>query len=291
MSGTSCTVAELVEGHVGLEVESLDRIYLNGYVPNLQVGGQVVSFLVSHLGNPIPSPAIFAKIGERFRAAVKVFADDYDIPLVAFNKHDRKLEVVRPLLDLAERAGHPGVVAIGVAQEFQNVFTAYKRPTSSGVPQFSFVKADRRVSCFYFYIFDDEFGPCFIKICSYFPYPVKVWCNGHEWAKRQATAAGIGFSALANGFAACDDPQALQVICDRLGPADIVALFDRWTAVIPMPLTETDRAGGYWWELSMRQIRSSSLAPWCSTRLVTSVRSRKRSCVTTSGSAVPTRSS
>lgn len=259
MSGTSCTVSELIDGHVTLEVESLDRIYLNGYVPNLQVSGQVVSFMVAHLGNPVPSPAIFAKIGERFRAAVKVFAEDYDVPLIRFAKGDRKIDVVRPLLARAEREHRAGVVAVGVAQEFQNVFTGYQRdtPTPSGLPMYSFAKADRRVTCFYFYIFDDDFGPCFIKICSYFPYPIKVWCNGHEWAKRQATKAGIGFGVLANGFASCEDPDGLQAICDRLGPADITAMFDRWMWVIPTPLTDDDRAGGYWWELSMRQVEMS----------------------------------
>ena len=54
------------------------------------------------------------------------------------------------------------------------------------------------MSVFYVYIFDEQMGPGFIKICSYFPYPVKVWVNGHEWAKRQAMAAGIGFTALSN---------------------------------------------------------------------------------------------
>jgi hypothetical protein len=193
VSGTSCSVAELVEGHVALEIESLDRIYLNGYVPNLQVSGQVVSFLVAHRGNPVPSPALFAKIGERFQAAVKVFAADYDVPVIRFAKGDRKIAVVRPLLAAAEGEGRVGVVAIGVAQEFQSVFTGYKRdtPTPTGLPQYSFAKADRRVTCFYFYIEDDDFGPCFIKLCSYFPYPVKVWCNGHEWAKRQ-TPSGQG---------------------------------------------------------------------------------------------------
>ena len=83
---------------------------------------------------------------------------------------------------------------------------------------FAFGKADRRVTCFYFYLWDAEFGPAFIKVCAYFPYPVKVWVNGHEWAKRQATQAGIGFTELSNGFATCDDPAALQAICDRLGP-------------------------------------------------------------------------
>ena len=120
-----------------------------------------------------------------------------------------------------------------------------------------FAKADRRVSVFYFYVWDDEFGPGFIKICTYFPYPAKVWLNGHEWAKRQATKAGIGFTELANGFGSCDDPAALQAICDRLGPADIDAFFDRWMTVIPTPLSDDDRDGGYWWELSMRQIEVS----------------------------------
>ena len=62
------TVNDVLNGHVVLDLECLDRIYLNGYVPNLQVGGQVVSFLTQHLGNPIPSPAILERIGTAFVA-------------------------------------------------------------------------------------------------------------------------------------------------------------------------------------------------------------------------------
>jgi len=68
------TVNDLLDGHLLLDVECLDRIYLNGYVPNLQVGGQVVSFMTTHLGYPIPSPAILEKIGTAFRNAVDRFA-------------------------------------------------------------------------------------------------------------------------------------------------------------------------------------------------------------------------
>jgi hypothetical protein len=103
-------------------------------------------------------------------------------------------------------------------------------------------------------LWDVDFGPAFVKVCSYFPYPIKVWVNGHEWAKRQAVAAGIEWTALSNGFATCTDPAGLQGICDRLGPKVIEAFFDRWMAVLPLPLTEHDRVAGYWWELSMRQI-------------------------------------
>jgi hypothetical protein len=145
-----------------------------------------------------------------------------------------------------------------MAQEFQSVFTGHDRNADQpGPPCYSFAKADRRVSVFYFYIWDDDFGPGFIKLCTYFPYPAKVWLNGHEFAKRQASKAGIDFTELANGFASCEDPEALQTICDRLGPAVIDAFFDRWMRVIPTPLSDDDRDGGYWWELSMRQIEVS----------------------------------
>jgi hypothetical protein len=255
---TVCNVNDVLDGHVVLDVECLDRIYLNAYVPNLQVGGQVVTFLTAHLGNPIPSPALFARIGDRFRAAVARYAEREHVPLVRFAKDARKLDVMRPYLAKAERGDRPGVVAIGVAQEFQSVFVGYDRAKDRpGPPWYAFHKADRRVSCFYFYVWDRDFGPGFVKICSYFPYPAKVWVNGHEWAKRQATKAGIGFTALSNGFASCDDPARLQAICDRLGPNHILAFFERWLRLIPIPLTRADRAAGYWWELSMRQVEMS----------------------------------
>lgn len=96
------TVNEVLDGQVALDLECLDRIYLNAYVPMLQVGGQVVSFLTQHLGNPIPSPAIFEKIGLAFRKSVADFARDNHIAVVRFGKADRKIEVMRP------RTGHPG---------------------------------------------------------------------------------------------------------------------------------------------------------------------------------------
>jgi hypothetical protein len=251
------TVNDVLDGHVGLDVECLDRIYLNGYVPNLQVGGQVVSFMTQHLGCPIPSPAIMEKIGTAFRKAVASFAEADHIPVVRFSKDDRKIDRMRPYLARQAATGRSGVAAIGTAQEFQNVFAASQRTGHNGIPWFSFTKADRRVTCFYFYVWDTDFGPAFIKVCAYFPYPIKVWLNGHEWAKRQATQAGIGFSELSNGFATATDPAALQAICDRLGPATIGVFFERWMSRLPLPLTEADRAAGYWWELSMRQIEVS----------------------------------
>jgi hypothetical protein len=124
MAGAVTTINDLLDGHVGLDLECLDRTYLNGYVPTLQVGGQVVTFLTRHLGKPIPSPAVFEQIGDRFRRAVARFARDHDIPVVRFAKDDRKIDVMRPYQDRLAATGDCGVAAIGIAQEFQPVWTA-----------------------------------------------------------------------------------------------------------------------------------------------------------------------
>ncbi|MGH3303400.1 MAG: hypothetical protein ACRDOK_17300 [Streptosporangiaceae bacterium] len=258
MATRPVTVPELLDGHAVLDIECLDRVYLNGYVPALQAGGQVFTFLHGHRGNPIASPAVFQQMGTLFRQAVARFAEMNHIPVIKFRKGDRKIEVMRPLLARAARQGRSQVAAIGVAGEFQHVWDARKRDTDPArPPQFSFAMAERKVTCYYVYVFDEDFGPGFIKVCAYFPYPAKVWVNGHEWAKRQAARAGIGFTELSNGFASCDDPAGLQAICDRLGPSDIQAFFDRWMSRIPLPLTDADQAAGYWWELSMRQVETS----------------------------------
>ena len=251
------TAGELLDGHSVLDIECLDRIYLNAYVPTLQSSGQVVAFMTQHLGKPIPSPALMEQIGTRFRKAVESYADANEIPWVRFGKDDRKISVMQPHIEAQAATGKSGVAAIGVAQEFQRVWSAYQRDTKTAAPQYTFAKADRRVTCYYFYLWDADFGPAFIKVCAYFPYPAKIWVNGHEWAKRQALKAGIGFTELANGFASCDDPAGLQEICDRLQAGTIEVFAQRWLHRVPMPFGPADRDAGYWWECSMRQVEVS----------------------------------
>ena len=260
---TVTNINDVLDGHVTLVVDCCDRLLLNAYVPKLQTSGQVASFMRDHLGKPIPSPAVMDQIGNRFRRDVKSYASRHKIPILHLKKpdrtrwDDRKLDHVRPYLERAERAGRYGVVAIVQVQEFQWVFSAKDRSATPGRPYFQFVREQRRVGVYYFYVLDPTFGPSFVKIVTFFPYPAKVWANGHEWAKRQAEREGITFRSLQNGFAACSNPERLQAICDRFGPDDLQELFDRWIVEIPRPLTDADREAGYFWELSMRQVEVS----------------------------------
>jgi len=172
------TINDVLDGHVALDLQCLDRLYLHGYLGQLQVGGQVIQFL-QHRGYPVPSPACLQQIGDAFRRRVASFAEANRIPVVSLKAADRNIEVMQRYLDKAAATGRSQVAAIGVAQEPQRVLIARQRDTDpSKPPQFSFDKKDRRVTVYYFYLWDASFGPAFIKICTYCPWPAKIWVNG-----------------------------------------------------------------------------------------------------------------
>ena len=102
------TVNDVLDWHVVLDIECLDRVYLNAYVPILQSSGQVVAFMTQHLGMPIPSPALMEKISTRFRRAVESFASANGISWVRFSKDDRKIDVMQPYLDRQAATGRSG---------------------------------------------------------------------------------------------------------------------------------------------------------------------------------------
>ena len=105
---------QLLDGRVGLDVACLDRIYLNGYVPNLHVGGHVVTFLTEHLGRPIPSPALFERFGTQFRRDVARFVESTGVPVARFAKTDRKADVMRAYLSLQAGGVHRAVQRVGL---------------------------------------------------------------------------------------------------------------------------------------------------------------------------------
>jgi hypothetical protein len=149
------------------------------------------------------------------------------------------------------------VLFIGRAQEKTPLFRTEKRRRADGMSYPWIVKTTGLVNHFYVYGVDADFGPFFLKFCSYFPYNVKLCINGNHWAQRQAAAAGIAFEALDNGFAAVADPAALQAICDQLGPAQIDALLRKWLARLPHPFTAADRQAGYRYDISVLQAEFS----------------------------------
>jgi hypothetical protein len=251
--------ATLLRDHVTLSCRSIDRIFLQAYVPKLQTAGWVCQFLHWQRGFTIPSSAAFGQIGQEYVRAVHRFAEVNQIPVVRFVKGDEKDKIARRFIDAVAQSGQDKVALIGIAQEKALVWRSWKAKghQHAAHPHMEWGRQMAYVNHFYFYLWDRQWGPAFWKTTAYAPYPIWIWLNGHTWAQRQCTKAGLGYTALDNGFASVDDPAALQRICDRLGPGAVTSFFWRWARRLPSPLTTADLRAGYGYELAFRQLEIS----------------------------------
>ncbi len=156
------------------------------------------------------------------------------IPVVSFKKGQREDDVAAE--HRARFQGTEGVLFLGKAQEKVNVFRTEKRTAPNGKRYPWIVTISVPVNQFYFYCIDEDFGPFFLKYCTYFPYNAKLCINGHEYVKRQPAKEGIALEPLGNGVLSCANPKRLQQICDGLSAEKIDSLLRKWpvpTAIYP----------------------------------------------------------
>ena len=250
------SVADILSHHVKLSVEGIDRMYLNVFVPRLQHEMGIVGFFREHRGQPLPSAALMQPMSRAFVAKLESFAAQHAIPLVQFRKGQRKDDVMKEHL---RRFGKDeGVVFIGKAQEKTPVFrTEKRRNPKTGQPYPWIVRSTAMVNHYYIYALDRDFGPFFLKFCSYFPFNAKLYLNGHEYAKQQLVQEGISFEALDNGVLSCAAPARLQRICDGLSAEKIDGFLRKWLRLLPHPLTGADRKAGYRYDISILQAEFS----------------------------------
>jgi hypothetical protein len=243
-------VAEILTNHVTFELEAIDRMYLNAYVPSLQTGGGVVYFLKTQLDVRVPSTVMVAPMSARFVAAIERFVQTEGVDLITFEKGQRKDDVAQQYLATFTR--DEGVLFVGKAQEKASVFRTEKRRDARGVYPW-IIRSTAMVNHYYVYLVDRDFGPLFIKFCSYFPYSAKLCLNGHEWLKRQLTQRAVPFEPLDNGIRSTDQAGRVQRIADTLDAAKIDAVFRKWLRRLPHPFAAAHRAAGYRYQLSILQ--------------------------------------
>ena len=250
------TVAEVIGQHVTLELEGIDRMYLNVYQPKLQHATGVVSFFRFHRQQPVVSSALMEPISRAFIHSIEAFVEQNNIPLLTFTKKQRKDDIAATYL--AGFEGSEGVLFVGKAQEKIGTFRTEKRINAQTGKKYPWiVKTTAMVNQYYFYCVDEDFGPFFLKFSSYFPYTAKLCLNGHEYVKRQLAKEGIAYEALDNGLLSCAQPQRAQELCDGLSADKIDALLRKWLARLPQPFSAQDRAAGYCYEVSTLQAEFS----------------------------------
>src|SRR5579859_3710786 len=255
-TGTPQSVAEVLRDHVVLELEGIDRMYLNVYVPTLQAVEGVLKFIRIHRGHPVASTAMVEPITRRFVEWIERYVQSNNIPMITFEKGQRKDDIANQRR--AAFTKDEGVVFVGKAQEKCTVYRTEKRHNPRTRKTYAWiVKSTALVNHYYFYCLDRDFGPFFLKFCSYFPYNAKLRLNGHEYVKRQLEQMHIEYAALDNGVLSCADPKRLQTISDGLSGEKIEALLRKWLRILPHPFAAKDRQAGYLYQLSILQIELS----------------------------------
>jgi hypothetical protein len=162
------SAADVLADHVTLEVECIDRMYLNVYQPRSQFAEGVVAFLRRHRGHQIASSALLEPISREFTISIHRFAAERGVPVIDFAKGQRKDDVAHQFL--AEFDEAEGVLFVGRAQEKTKVFHTQKRRNPvTGASYPWIVAATAMVNHFYVYAVDADFGPFFFKFCTYFP--------------------------------------------------------------------------------------------------------------------------
>jgi hypothetical protein len=198
-------------------------------------------------------------ISDAFVRTMEAFADARQLPVITFRKGERKEDRAKEALAAFRTTGaSEGFLFVGKAQEKTPVVrTAQRTNARTGARYAWMVRGTAMVNHWYWYGVDRDFGPFFLKVCTYFPYTVKVCLNGHEYLKQQLTLAGIPFEALDNGLLTCADPKRAPAICTRLSAEKITGLVRKWLRVLPSPFTPADTRAGFRYEISVLQAEFS----------------------------------
>jgi hypothetical protein len=249
----------LLRDHVTLRCRSIDRIFLQAYVPRLQAVGDVCTFLRWQRNFPFPSSAAFGRIGDEYVKAVYRFAEGSPCADRSFQKGPEQRGNRSSLAgsSSARRQRPSGADRHSAGEALGMEIVAEERTGESPPPAYGLGRDMTFINHFYFYLRDSEWGGAFWKTNAYAPWPIWLWLNGHEWAKRQMEKSGIEYEALDNGFRATRNPAALQKICDRLGPAAVQSFFGRCLRRLPSPFTEADLRAGYGYQMAFRQFEVS----------------------------------
>ena len=251
------SAAQVLSGHVTLEIRCIDRILLTFRQPRLQYGKGIHGFFCHHRGNQFVSSALMLPMTEAFAADIHHYIAARGLDLVRFAKGESKDQIAKGYL--AGRNGGEQILFAGVAQEKTRIWrTRQRTDKTTGRPYPWLCQEQAMVNHWYFYGFDADFGPFYIKSCGYFPFTGQIYLNGHEYAMRQCAKAGIAFTALDNAFGSTADPAAVQRICDGLTDQEIYRFAGKWLARLPHPFTPADEQADYRWQLSVQQVEFST---------------------------------
>ena len=248
------SVADVVSDHVIFDVESIDRMYCNVWVPRLTYGGGVQGFFVGHRGHHYASTALMDPMTKAFVVGIHGFVAARGLELVSFGK-ERKDDVAQQFL--ARFTGSEGRCSSAERRRRRWCGARSDATTRHAGTLRVAGSLDRVHQLLLLLLRRRRFRPVLHQVQHLLPLHRQTLYERQRVGQTPSRQGGIAFEALDNGFAAVDDVEGLQNICDSFGPEQIDALLRKWLRILPNPFTDDDEAAGYRYELSILQAEFS----------------------------------
>jgi len=234
-----------VERHqqeIGCVLSCFDRVVITGTWPEICHPKAMAGYLGARDIRLFDYPRWAEPLREEIRANAERLAAEAGVQiefirkLKAFRKEDRVQAI------LAQRGEHPGLVHIFSAME---TCASYRPWYDKASGHATLTAASGKCLHYYFYFIDEDFGLCYLRVPTWAPFRLQVYCNGHSWLARQLAQAGIGFAMADNAFLSIADASAAQRLADSLDAASLHRHLEDWAQRF-CPLRPHLRSGVHW---------------------------------------------
>src|SRR5271157_697237 len=233
-----------------------DRIVITGTVPGICHAKGMTSFFYANGIRIFDYPQFAATLRDRLRDNAAKVAKAAGVSIEHVTKsYLRKEDMVAKAI--AQRGEHPGLAHVISAMEACGAYEPWHDKKTGK----TFVRPDAgKCLHYYFYFIDEELGLIYVRVPTWAPFRLQVYCNGHSWLARKLTAEGIAFTTGDNAFLRIDNWSRAQELADGFSPERLHRILDRYAALC-CPVLDAFKQSYHW---SLMQVEYSTDLVFCS---------------------------
>ena len=242
--------------HVKFHYDLFDRIILSGWICYLQKENNFVHFMKNICGVKVLSSYYLKKFTTDFVTSIEKMTETKNIPIIPVDKKIDKFKIASNYF----KPENKGIFCILKSQEYGSTYASYlPKKFKNDETYRKICKAIRPVNHYYFYINEKEWtGINYIKVCSYLPFNVEIYLNGHNWLLAQFNKHKIEYKKVDNCFVEIQDMDKASKIIKTFSDDSLWQFGDKWVYKIVKLFTPKIREIGYYYRFYIKQIKYSN---------------------------------
>lgn len=219
-----------------------DRVVITGTLPDICHAEAMGGYLGYHKIRLFDYPRWAEPLREELRENAERLAAEAGLQIEFIRKLKAFRKEVRIQEILAKRGDQPGLVHIFSAME---ACSSYQPWHDKSIHRTFLRPSSGKCLHYYFYFIDEQFGLCYVRVPTWAPFRLQVYCNGHSWLARQLLQADIPFQMLDNAFVSIANPEKGQKLADGLSAQMLHEHLAAWAQRF-CPLLQHFRSGYHW---------------------------------------------